>query len=163
MKKLVLMRHAEAQPTHLAPIDRDRPLALMGLQQLERIRNPLQKAAEGVSLVLCSNARRSRQTLEAIRSILPSRCDTEFTDILYQATPERIMNHLAGVADAHTGVLIVAHNPGLSNFLNNVIECHSSQKNASLGTADVVTFQGNFNTWIEIGYPKLHLEKILRA
>lgn len=163
MKRLILLRHAEAQPTHLAPVDRDRPLALAGLQQLEHRRSSIQQTLKDVDFVLCSNSRRTRQTLEAVRASMPPKCEVEFTDKLYQANAETILRQLSGVKNTHKTVLVVGHNPSLSDFLTSVISVHPSNVNGNLGTSDLACFTGNFAAWAEVAYPRLHVETVIRS
>lgn len=163
MKRLILLRHAEAQPTHLAPVDRDRPLALAGLQQLEHRRRTMQDTLKDVDFVFCSNSRRTRQTLEALRASMQPKCETEYTDTLYQATSDAILKLLAGTNNTFNTVLVVGHNPGLSDFLSRVISVHPSNVSGSLGTSDIACFAGNFATWSEVAYPRLHVESVLRS
>lgn len=171
MKKLILMRHAEAQPIHLSSVDWDRPLALEGLQQLERIRNGIQQSAGDISLVLCSNARRTRQTFEAIRNILPGKCQYQFTDTLYKATAESIVQAVQDVENTHKSVLVIGHNPSLSHFLQFVLECNPAPKNGQkveqkerdVSPATLVFFKGYFEKWVETAFTKLHLDSILRG
>ena len=53
MKKLILMRHAEAQPEQFGLNDRDRSLSGGGMEELELIRRKLQGKLQGLQLVLC--------------------------------------------------------------------------------------------------------------
>lgn len=163
MKRLILLRHAEAQPSHLAPVDRDRPLALAGLQQLEHRRSTIQQTLKDVDYVLCSNSRRTRQTLEAVRASIPPKCEVEYIDALYQASSETIIKHLSGVKNTFGTVLVVGHNPSLSDFLSRVIAVHPSNVSGNLGTSDLACFAGNFTSWADVAYPRLHIESVLRS
>ena len=120
MKQLILMRHAEAQPDHLIKVDRDRTLSGQGLKQLDEICQKLQGKLHGIDFILCSNARRTRQTLEGIKKLLPSSAEVIFEDKLYQGSTHYILERLKRVEDIYQNVLVVCHNPGLQQFLNHV-------------------------------------------
>lgn len=162
MKKLILMRHAEAQPEQFCPLDRDRPLALAGLQQLEKIRTPLQKAGTDITLVVCSNVKRARQTCDAVKGILSPKCQYEFTDMLYKATADQIVSYLEGVEDKYQQVMIMGHNPGLAGLLQQVLACNPTHKINDFKTADIIFFQAHVDHWKEVSYPKLKIEKLFQ-
>lgn len=127
MKQLILMRHAEAQPDHMIKVDRDRTLSGQGLKQLDEICQKLQGKLHGVDLVLCSNARRTRQTLDGIKKLLPSSAEVIFEDKLYQASTNYILERVKRIDDGYKNVLVICHNPALQQFLNQSHQMNSSQ------------------------------------
>lgn len=149
MKKLIIMRHAESHPDHSGLNDRERPLSGDGLEELELVRKSLQKETQGLSLVLCSGVKRTRQTLEGIKAVLPSSCDYMFEDGLYHASAPSLVTRFKDVEDIYDFVMVIAHNPGVSDFLNLVI--HSTQPPSRLPKmfppAGVAIFEGNFKKW----------------
>jgi len=152
MKKLILMRHAESQPEQLALTDRERSLSGEGLEELELVRKKLQGELQGLKLVLCSNVKRTRQTLEGIKAILPSACDFVFDDGLYHAPVANLINRLQALEDnTQDFVMVIAHNPGVSDFLNLVINATQKQPGVSkmLPTSGVAIFEGHFKKWKE--------------
>ena len=66
MRDLILLRHAHAEPAAAGESDLDRPLSAEGLAEADAAGRWL--AAQGLvpDRVLCSPARRSRETLEAV-------------------------------------------------------------------------------------------------
>lgn len=116
MKKLILMRHAEAQPDNIKVPDRDRTLSGRGLKQLDDICQQLHNKMQGLELILCSNARRTRQTLDGIKKILPSTVQVVFEDKLYQGSAQYILERIKRVDDSIKNVLVISHNPGLQHF-----------------------------------------------
>ncbi len=123
MKRLILMRHAEAQPDHLFKVDRDRTLSGIGLKQVDSMGQKLHQKFGGVDYVLCSNARRTRQTFDGVKKHLPSNVEVSFEDKLYGAAAHLLLERLRRIEDRYQNVLVLGHNPGLQQFLNAVIEC----------------------------------------
>jgi phosphohistidine phosphatase len=62
-------------------------------------------------LVLCSPARRTRETLARLR--LPPRVQVEFEEGLYAAEADVLLARVRALGDDASAVLLVAHNPGL--------------------------------------------------
>lgn len=163
MKKLILMRHAESQPEQFGLNDRERSLSCEGMQELELIRRKLQGKLQGLNLVLCSNVKRTRQTLEGIKAILPSVCESTFDDGLYHAPGASLLNRLQDLEDAIDFVMVIAHNPGVSDFLNLVMA--STQIHAGVPkmfpTSGVAIFNGNFKKWQDAAPALFRLQTFL--
>lgn len=163
MKKLILMRHAESQPEQIGQSDRDRCLSGGGMEELELIRRKLQGKLQGLQLVLCSNVKRTRQTLEGIKAILPSTCDSAFDDGLYHAPVASLINRLQDIEDSQDFVMVIAHNPGISEFLNQVLAATKEQTGLPkmLPTSGVAIFEGNFSKWREVSPARFTLQAFL--
>lgn len=162
MKKIVIMRHAHAQPTSFKiKIDKDRPLSIEGLRQLDQIRYQLGASLQDVSLVLCSNAKRTRQTLEGIRNLLPERLEIIYQDTLYNSNLTAIVNSLKSIKENHKNVLLVAHNPSVSDFFGSVSATTSHDSHPGFHTLDPATmvfYKGFMDLWKETTIGKLAIE-----
>ncbi len=66
-----------------------------------------------LDLVLCSSARRTRETLDLVLAgfMPPPRCIVE--DGLYLASADRLMDRLRRIDDRDEKVLLIGHNPGI--------------------------------------------------
>ncbi len=120
MKHLILVRHAEAQREGLVPADRDRALNMVGMQQVERLRPLLQPHLLNLDLVLSSNVRRTRQTLQGIQPLLPATVEISFDDALYPTTAPLLWRRIQQTLAKYHKIMIIAHNPGLGNFANEI-------------------------------------------
>ena len=114
MRELILLRHAHAEPATAGQADIDRPLSAQGLAEAEAAGRWL--AAQGLvpDRVLCSPARRSRESLEAVLQAI-GYVEQRLEDGIYEATA----GTLAALADANRDVerlLLVGHNPGLEQL-----------------------------------------------
>ena len=157
------MRHAEAQPEQFGLNDRDRCLSGNGMEELELIRRKLQGKLQGLQLVLCSNVKRTRQTLEGIKQILPSVCESAFDDGLYHAPTASLISRLQGLEGTQDFVMVVAHNPGVSDFLNLVVTSTKQQPGMPkmLPTCGVAIFEGNFKKWQDSSPARFTLQEFL--
>jgi len=163
MKKLILMRHADAQPEQMSMNDRERCLSGKGMQELELIRRKLQGKLQGLKVILCSNVKRTRQTLEGIKPILPSTCEAAFDDRLYHAPVASLIDCLHCLEDTQDFVMLIAHNPGVSDFLNSVSSSmqQSTRFPTVIPTSGVGIFEGNFKKWREASPARFRLEVLL--
>jgi phosphohistidine phosphatase len=114
MRELILLRHAHAEPAAPGQSDFDRPLSPDGLAEAAAAGRWIAEQGLVPDRVLCSSARRARETMEAV---------LEATGYVEQRLDERIYEATAGtlaeLADAHRDaerLLLVGHNPGLERL-----------------------------------------------
>lgn len=115
MRELILLRHAHAEPADAGQMDFDRPLSPHGLAEAEAAGRWLHEQKLQPDLVLCSPARRARETLEAVLE-QTGYFEQRLEQKIYEATP----GTLAAVLDEHREierVLVVGHNPGLERLV----------------------------------------------
>ena len=154
MKKLILMRHAEAQPDNIKVPDRDRTLSGKGLKQLDDICQRLHNKVQGLDLVLCSNARRTRQTLDGIKKILPSTVQIVFEDKLYQGSAQYILERVKRIDDGFKNVLVISHNPGLENFAQ---QSKHTLPVSGFNTCSLAFFNVHENFWMSTDFSDIEL------
>ncbi|MEZ0471826.1 SixA phosphatase family protein [Luteimonas salinilitoris] len=114
MRELILLRHAHAEPAAPGRSDLDRPLSADGHAEAEAAARWLQQHKLIPDCVLCSPARRTRESLEIVLATL-GYVDQRLELAIYDATP----GTLAALVDAHRDVdrlLLVGHNPGLERL-----------------------------------------------
>ena len=122
MRELILLRHAHAEPAENGLADIDRPLSPHGLAEAEAAGRWLLEQRLVPDRVLCSPARRTRETLEAVLG-LTGYVEQRLDERVYDATP----GTLAALVDEQRDVerlLLVGHNPGLEQL---VALMHSGQ------------------------------------
>ena len=68
-------------------------------------------------MVLCSTARRARDTLDLVRGALPESTEVYFERRLYGAGAEDLIDRLHEVPDSDGSVMLVGHNPGLEDLV----------------------------------------------
>lgn len=122
MRELILLRHAHAEPAASGQADFDRPLSPQGLAEAEAAGRWL--VAQGLvpDLVLCSPARRTRETLEAVMAVA-GYAEQRLEPAIYDATPGTLFGVLQAHGEAER-LLLVGHNPGVERL---VALLHSGQ------------------------------------
>jgi len=113
---LYVLRHAKSSWDDPALSDRDRPLAPRGRKAAKTIARHLRKEGVEPQLVLCSPARRARETLERIEPALARR-SVKVEDALYAAGADALLERLHEVGDAVGSVMVIGHNPGLEDLV----------------------------------------------
>lgn len=122
MRELILLRHAHAEPALPGRADADRPLSPRGQAEAEAAADWLKAHELRPSRVLCSPARRTRETLARVLELL-GYSDVRYEPRIYDALPGTLMT----VLDEHVEVdrvLMVGHNPG---FEQTAALLHSGQ------------------------------------
>jgi phosphohistidine phosphatase len=115
MRQLILLRHAHAEPANPGQADLDRPLSPEGLAEAEAAGRWLAEHGLVPDCVLCSPARRTRETLEAVLGVI-GYVEQRLEPAIYEATA----GTLAALADRHGEagrLLVVGHNPGLERLV----------------------------------------------
>ena len=116
-KELLLFRHAQAGAGSLTGRDFARVLTDFGRSQPEPAGHALVSAGFSPQLVLCSSSARTRETLSLLQlSGLCAQAEIQFSDALYECTTRQVLMELAGVDESIERVLLVGHNPSLSDF-----------------------------------------------
>jgi phosphohistidine phosphatase len=95
--------------------DHDRPLAGRGRRAAGAIADHLRTGGIEPDLVLCSTARRARETLDAIAPALPEAA-VEFERELYGAGEQELLERLRRLPDTVASVLVIGHNPGIEEL-----------------------------------------------
>jgi phosphohistidine phosphatase len=106
-KHLFVLRHAKSSWDEPGLDDHDRPLAPRGWRAATALAEHLQASAIEPELVLCSSARRTRETLEGIRAGGEHLIEPE----LYGATVEDVVSRLRGVPADVDSAMVIGHNP----------------------------------------------------
>ena len=116
-RRLLVMRHAHAEPGHPGQADRDRALSPFGTSTAEARAGLVAELSP--TDVLCSSALRTVQTLEALR--LPDGVRVAVEDGIYEASAQTLVNRLATVPrDART-VLVVGHLPTVGHLVEGLL------------------------------------------
>ncbi len=115
MKLLYLLRHAKSSWDDPALGDFDRPLNARGRKAAQAMARHLQERGIRPALVLCSAARRTRETYDAL---LPALSGTEvlFENGLYETTRTVLYDRLTRLEAGLPSVLLIGHNPSLERL-----------------------------------------------
>ncbi len=116
MKHVLLLRHGKSSWDDPKLADHDRPLAPRGRRAAKLIAEHLRRDLPAPELVLCSSARRTRDTLERISPALGGRVTVQIEDELYAASEERLLERVRELDEGVESVLLIGHNPGLERL-----------------------------------------------
>lgn len=165
MLELFLWRHAKAVPAGGKIEDFERPLAARGHRDAALIAKWLAPRA-ATALVLCSPARRTRETLDALVEQLPQGCELRFMRALYLASPEQIADALRALPDSARRVVVIGHNPGIHQLALALVDSTALERERALGagfpTAALAQFQLRSEHWVDFDQkPRTLLDLVL--
>ncbi len=107
MKRLYLLRHAEAHST--AQDDKSRTLNGNGQQQANALNSIMRERNYSPDHVACSDAVRTQETLALV---WPDH-GADFPPDFYNASPGDLLSHIQNFDSQKREVLIVGHNPSI--------------------------------------------------
>lgn len=107
--RLLLMRHAKARWPSPGSDDFDRPLTDIGIQEARSMADMIEAAGLRPDLVLCSGARRCRETWQQLSTSIEVDA-VEFDDALYSNDAAGYLDHVRLHGAAGT-LLVIGHNP----------------------------------------------------
>lgn len=119
MKTLTILRHAKSSWSESALPDRERPLSRRGERDAPAAGGRISEAGIRPSLIMSSPAVRAWTTAKIVAREISY--PIEFLhreDQLYLANLERLLDLLARQDNAFNSVMVVGHNPGLTEFAN---------------------------------------------
>ncbi len=151
-KCLLLLRHAKSSWDDPALTDRDRPLAARGRKAAKLIGAHLRREQVGISLVLCSSARRARETLDLVAPCGEIQIERE----LYGASADQLLERLRRVPDEVEAVMLVGHNPAIQDLAVGLAGGASelAPRKFPTGALATLTFTGTWRA-LEEGHAEL--------
>ena len=143
MKKLHLLRHAKANAFSNNGEDFDRDLHVKAENQLKLADQFLKMNNMQVDQILCSSAKRTRQTLKALTSINDI-IKPIFSEDLYLASSSQLLRFVCDKANGDE-IILIGHNEGISELAS-----YLSNQNIHLETANFCTISLNVDDWKEV-------------
>lgn len=116
MKTVYLLRHGKSSWKDRSLPDSDRPLNDRGRRAAALVGEYLHREEIRPGLILCSTARRARETLAGLQTVLGDGVPALVEEALYLAEPEALLRRLNGVDDSVPSVMVIGHNPGLQEL-----------------------------------------------
>lgn len=151
-KKLILMRHAQAE-SRSGCSDHERKLSAFGRQQAKAAGLALRD--DSIEMVMCSDAARTRDTLDQLD--LPNNPHVEYMRALYLCSVETLRQRISEVPDEISTLLIVAHAPSIPHLAAELSWAQDPRKADALTcaypTANFSKFEVS-GTWQELGEAK---------
>ncbi len=113
MKTLLLMRHAKSSWKYPDLSDHDRPLKSRGKRDAPKMGEFLVSKDLIPQVILCSTARRAKETVEYFLRTCPFEGEVIYRRNLYHGGAEEFINAMQGLQNEINIVMIVGHNPGM--------------------------------------------------
>ncbi|MFP4098345.1 MAG: SixA phosphatase family protein [Alphaproteobacteria bacterium] len=119
-KRLLLLRHAQSDAAYEGE-DKGRPLTPKGMSDALALGEHLRQYGLIPDYVLCSDAWRTRETLEKLResfSDVLSPSHIEFVPAFYHGNEEDYLARIQSCDDVHKCVLVIGHYPNIPTLLS---------------------------------------------
>lgn len=150
MKTIYVVRHAKSSWKEQVPDDQ-RPLLEKGKKRTKKIIDFLHDRNVHVDLIMSSHAVRALETAKILAHALKyPKEEVKVDDRLYFSDGQGIFNHLFGLPPMVESVMIVGHNPALTDFVNLFLE----ERIDNLPTSGVVSISFDTDTWEDIPLAK---------
>ena len=159
MKQLLLLRHAEAESAPAGSSDNDRALTERGRREALSAANAIAAAGLEIDEALVSPAQRTRETAGIVARTLNLAIPITHVATLYLAAPDVILQALQSCRAHSRTVLLIAHNPGLSELLH---ELAGGTQAIVLRTAGLCHLTLPQQSWKESGTVSASACEILR-
>ncbi|HXF00507.1 MAG TPA: histidine phosphatase family protein [Solirubrobacterales bacterium] len=151
MKHLFLLRHAKSSWDDPGLDDHDRPLASRGRRASALIADHMSRNRIAPALVLCSSARRTRETLDRVSAALGP-AEILIEPDLYGASSEDLLQRLREVPDEVESVMLVGHQPAIQDLALRLAaegpELEALRGKFPTAALATLTFEGD---WSELG------------
>jgi phosphohistidine phosphatase len=132
MKTLLILRHAKSSWRDDSLPDHDRPLNKRGKHDAPLVGRLMREKGLLPNLILSSTAKRARSTVELVAEESGFEGKIEYSRELYAAEPEAYTEALAELPDKYDTVMVVGHNPGLEQFLEELTGDYHALPTATL-------------------------------
>ena len=159
MKTLTLIRHAKSSWNNPSLTDFDRPLNKRGIRDAPKVGSAIEQTGISFDRVLCSDARRARQTLSLIsQGIAIDENIIEYRHDLYGASSHHLLSCIAEQPDTALSIALVGHNPGMEDLANRL----TTETVGAMSTCNVVQIEFDCDSWTDLEGLSGNLSLIIR-
>ncbi len=148
MKTLLLMRHAKSSWDDPGLADHERPLNQRGIKAAKKMGRWLLKTSGVPECVLASSAVRAQETWRLVREVWEASGATipalSTLPELYHCESTVFPEALSRLPDNATSVLVIGHNPGLEEWLADLVGQAEEFPTAAMACIEV-----SINSWSE--------------
>ncbi len=147
-RTLVILRHAKAADPTRTP-DVDRPLTPRGHADAAAAGGWLAAHGYAPEAVLCSPARRTRQTWQDVAHAFPAAVPVRYPKRLYGAGLADLLEVIGECDESAWSVLLVGHNPGVTDLAVHLDGGDGELRTRGLRTAGVAVYRWS-GSWPDI-------------
>lgn len=147
MKTLYIVRHAKSSWDFPELPDVERPLIEKGIYNTKKIITELNEKDVKVDLLVSSHAKRAYETAKLIATGINFSIEKiGVSKNIYQVDRDEIFNIIFSQNDELDSLMIVGHNPSLTQFVNLFLE----EKIDLLPTSGIISLGFETGKWIEV-------------
>lgn len=154
MKRLYLLRHAKSDWANPNLADIDRPLNERGIKISQRLGALFQDMSIHPDLILCSPARRTRQTLSFIQEGTGEDYPVKYDAGLYEGRASDIEAIIRAVPEDVDELMVIGHNPGLETLAHQLMAGGQSKPLLKLHekfpTGGLAILSFSITTWADL-------------
>lgn len=124
MKRLILMRHAKSDWSQGGLTDYERPLNKRGTHDANLMGKWLAHHIQSPELILCSSARRTRQTMQLLllgmqtSDVATHEIEQQTLENMYLASGSMLVDLVHAHLNSHESLMLIAHNPGMDDIVS---------------------------------------------
>jgi|AGTN01.2.fsa_nt_gi Phosphohistidine phosphatase SixA len=145
MKQLYLLRHAKSSWDDDSLDDFDRPLNPRGKKAAPLMGKVVKERDIAPDIILCSPAKRTKQTIKLVNETAKLKADVTFEEAIYDSSAADLRKLLKKQKKSVGSILLIGHNPGLEELLEQL-----TGKYEPLPTAALVQIDVNSDDWSHI-------------
>lgn len=165
LRRLYIIRHAKSSWNNPMQSDYERPLNDRGERDAPVMGKRLKSLNIVPDIIISSTAKRAAQTAKKISKEIDYDINTiKWVEKLYHCIPTVLEEVLYELDDSVKSVFIVAHNPGITDFVNNLSSAFTTH---NIPTCGIVGAEFELKEWNEFSsvekriilfeYPKKHI------
>lgn len=151
MKRLTIIRHAQAESGGLAQRDIDRALSAQGQSDARQMAQVIAKLPP-IDHILCSAAKRTRQTCQILGEQLNALPEPILSDAAYLSPVEMLQILLQNLPDAAQHAVVIGHNPGVENLVIQLCSLSGNRLNMGMATGTIVHLHIQIGAWTELDW-----------
>lgn len=156
---LILLRHAKSSWSDPTLSDHDRPLNARGQRAAPAIADYLTQHGHTPQLILCSTARRTRETLGLAMGYFRDTAAIEFDRAIYNAgEAEALLSRIQAVTGVRSPLMLIGHNPVIQELAQRLCGKGPAEARSRLSakypTAAAAVLQFDQARWRDIDFRK---------
>lgn len=151
MKNLVLLRHAKSSWENPGLDDFDRPLAPRGKKDAPKIGRALATASSVPDVVVCSTAKRARQTADLVLEAAGYSGTIRHEDRIYEASVETLLDVIRSIDESAETAMLVGHNPGFEMLASALVGPKSHAASIRFPTSTLARIELASGAWSQVG------------
>jgi len=157
MKTLFIMRHAKSSWDDASLADFDRPLNKRGEKAALFMGEFMHENGLEPSIMINSPAVRARKTAKLVKKAGGFRCELNFDEHIYEASPHALLHVVSDIDDAYPSAMLVGHNPGMEGLIRLLTAAVERMSTATLAVIDL-----DITRWNEVRDRSGRLRNVFR-